>query len=134
MLLTCYTAGSLGLLIGAWFMNLKRAQSAATVLMLTIMLTGGFFVRDIPVWISWIQYLSYILYAFYGLVDIHLTGRTPDFCSGGDADSTMCSGMMGAGGATSNLGVGAYIGILALMLVVLRFGVYAALRFGAKSK
>lgn len=134
VLLTCYTAGSLGLLIGAWFMNLKRAQSAATVLMLTIMLTGGFFVRDIPVWISWIQYLSYILYAFYGLVDIHLTGRTPDFCSGADADSTMCSGMMGAGGATSNLGVGAYIGILALMLVVLRFGVYVALRFGAKSK
>merc|ERR1711904_500603 len=89
VLLTCYTAGSLGLLIGAWFLNLKRAQSAATVIMLTIMLTGGFLVRDIPIWISWVQYLSYILYAWNALVNIHLKGRIPD-CEDRSTDSSMC--------------------------------------------
>merc|ERR1712199_109476 len=68
VLITCFTAGSLGLLIGAAFLNLKRAQSVATILMLTIMLTGGFFVRDIPVWLSWISYLSYIQYAWDALI------------------------------------------------------------------
>merc|ERR1712176_618484 len=133
VLLTCYTAGSLGLLIGAWFLNLKRAQSCATVLMLTIMLTGGFFVRDIPVWISWVQYLSYIMYAYEALVNIHLKGRIPDFCSGDSAQECESSGLDEVQ-SLMNGSVGVEIGILALMLVVLRFGVYIALRYGAKNK
>jgi len=133
VLLTCYTAGSLGLLIGAWFLNLKRAQSCATVLMLTIMLTGGFFVRNIPVWISWVQYLSYIMYAYEALVNIHLKGRIPDFCSGDSAQECESSGLDEVQ-SLMNGSVGVEIGILALMLVVLRFGVYIALRYGAKNK
>jgi len=131
VLLTCYTAGSLGLLIGAWFLNLKRAQSAATVIMLTIMLTGGFLVRDIPIWISWVQYLSYILYAWNSLVSIHLKGRIPD-CDASGPDSSICQGTMLSDIEFNDIGFD--IGILAVMLVVLRSGVYLALRFGAKPK
>jgi len=131
VLLTCFTAGSLGLLIGAWFLNLKRAQSAATVIMLTIMLTGGFLVKDIPVWIAWIRYLSYILYAWNALVNIHLKGRIPD-CEDSSADSSMCEDTLLGDMKFGNIGFD--IGILAVMLVILRTGVYLALRFGAKAK
>merc|ERR1719331_2622492 len=127
VLLTCFTAGSLGLLIGAAFLNLKRAQSVATVMMLTIMLTGGFFVREIPIWLSWISYLSYINYAWDALINIHLRGRVPE-CNAGDED---CEGLL-AQVKYKNIGV--QFGILCLMLTVLRFGVYIALRFGAKSR
>merc|ERR1739848_938461 len=114
-LLTCYTAGSLGLLIGAWFLNLKR----------------GFLVRDIPIWISWVQYLSYILYAWNSLVSIHLKGRIPD-CDASGPDSSICQGTMLSDIEFNDIGFD--IGILAVMLVVLRSGVYLALRFGAKPK
>merc|ERR1712087_176485 len=113
VLLTCFTAGSLGLLIGAWFLNLKRAQSAATVIMLTIMLTGGFLVKDIPIWLSWISYLSYINYAWDALINIHLKGRVPE-CNAGNED---CEGLL-AQVKYKNIGV--QFGILCLMLTVLR--------------
>jgi len=131
LLLTCFVAGSLGLLIGAWFLNMKRAQSAATVVMLTIMLAGGFFVRDIPVWMSWIQYVSYIMYAWNALVTIHLKGRVLDCADLAETEGAACENTL-LDGMSFNVSVGEYIGILLAMLVILRFCVYLALRVGAK--
>eukprot|EP00887_Chlorella_sp_A99_P001388 scaffold8.g1388.t1 len=62
-LLSMLVAQSLGLLLGAMSMNVKTSQSIATVLMLTIVLTGGFFVVNLPAWIAWLKWLSYIYYA-----------------------------------------------------------------------
>ena len=126
VLIVCFTAASLGLFLGAWFLNLKRAQSMATVLMLTIMLTGGFFVRDIPVWLSWISYLSYIQYAWDALINIHLKGRVPE-CQDNACDDSLLA-------QVRYDDVGVQFGILMLMLTVLRFAVYLSLRFGAKSR
>jgi len=44
---------SWGLLLGAVFMNPKTAQTVASIMMLTFMLVGGFYVRDVPIWIQW---------------------------------------------------------------------------------
>lgn len=44
-----FTAQSLGLLVGATVTNMKTALSVTTVMMLTIMLVAGFYVRNIPV-------------------------------------------------------------------------------------
>lgn len=63
LLLSMFVAQSLGLLLGAIFMNPKTAQAIAAVLMLTIILTAGYFVTDIPSWIGWIKWLSYIFYS-----------------------------------------------------------------------
>mmetsp|Transcript_14464 Transcript_14464/g.41162 ORF Transcript_14464/g.41162 Transcript_14464/m.41162 type:complete len:91 (-) Transcript_14464:74-346(-) len=90
------------------------------------MLTGGFFVKDIPVWLSWISYLSYIQYAWDALINIHLKGRVP-VC----ADPSSCEGLL----AQIQYGsLGMQFGILMLMLTVLRFAVYLSLRFGAKNR
>ncbi|KAK9839571.1 hypothetical protein WJX84_010569, partial [Apatococcus fuscideae] len=51
-------AQSFGLLLGTILMNPKTAQTIAAILMLAFVLTGGYFVRGIPDWISWIKYLS----------------------------------------------------------------------------
>ena len=74
LLLSMFVAQGLGLLLGSWFMNPKTAQTVAAVLMLTIVLTGGFFVSDIPPWIGWIKWLSYIYYALGIMLYIQYDG------------------------------------------------------------
>jgi len=128
VIITCFTAASLGLLIGAAFLDLKRAQSASTIIMLTLMLTGGFFVQNIPVWLSWLSYLSFMSYAWDALMNIQLNGRVPT-CP---PDASECA-MLNMGVVRFD-SVGPQLGILLLMLVVYRIGVYLSLRFGAKSR
>jgi len=41
-------------------MDPKQAQTVTTVVMLTFLLVGGFYVKDVPVWIGWIKYFSFI--------------------------------------------------------------------------
>jgi len=125
VLITCFTAASLGLLVGAAFLNLKRAQSAAVIIMLTLMLTGGFFVQNIPAWLSWLSYLSYMTYAWDALKNIQLDGRIPT-CT----DPSECTMI----NTTVFTHLGPQFGILLGMLVVFRFGVYLSLRYGAKSR
>jgi len=74
LLLSMFVAQSLGLLLGSWFMNPKTSQTVAAVLMLTIILTAGFFISDIPEWIAWIKWLSYIFYALGLMLYIQYDG------------------------------------------------------------
>jgi hypothetical protein len=67
LVLVTSVAESWGLLIGGVFMEPKTAQTVTTVIMLAFLLVGGYYVRNIPVWISWIRYLSF-LYWGYNLV------------------------------------------------------------------
>lgn len=50
-----FVTQSLGLLLGTIVMVPKTAQTIASVVMLTFVLTGGYFVTDIPVWIGWLS-------------------------------------------------------------------------------
>ena len=44
-------------------MDPKNAQTVTTVVMLTFLLVGGFYVRDVPAWIGWIKYISFVYWA-----------------------------------------------------------------------
>ena len=55
VVLTMLVAQSFGLLIGALVMVPKTAQTITAVVMLTMMLVGGFYVTNIPVWIAWLK-------------------------------------------------------------------------------
>ena len=46
---------SFGLLLGTIVMVPKTAQTIASVVMLTFVLTGGYFVTSIPAWIGWLS-------------------------------------------------------------------------------
>ncbi|KAJ0667681.1 putative ABC-2 type transporter [Helianthus annuus] len=52
-------AQGLGLAIGAAVMDLNKATTMAYVVVMAFMLAGGFFVKDVPVFISWLSYLSF---------------------------------------------------------------------------
>ncbi|KAM0951087.1 putative ABC transporter, AAA+ ATPase domain, ABC-2 type transporter [Dioscorea sansibarensis] len=53
-----------GFAIGAAVMDFKVATMLASVIMLTFLLVGGFFVQHVPKFIAWIKYISYIYYTF----------------------------------------------------------------------
>ncbi|KAK1307783.1 ABC transporter G family member 9 [Acorus calamus] len=57
-------AQGLGLAIGAAIMNLKAATTLASVLMMTFLLAGGFYVLHVPSFISWIKYISISNYTY----------------------------------------------------------------------
>ncbi|KAL9236391.1 hypothetical protein vseg_011069 [Gypsophila vaccaria] len=64
LLLTILVAQGLGLALGALVMDLKSATTLGSVIMLTFLLAGGFYVQHIPAFISWIKYFSICSYNY----------------------------------------------------------------------
>ncbi|KZV14677.1 ABC transporter G family member 22-like [Dorcoceras hygrometricum] len=63
-------AQGLGLAIGATLLDLKRATTLASVTVMTFMLAGGFFVQNVPVFISWLRYLSFNYHTYKLLLKV----------------------------------------------------------------
>lgn len=68
MLLCVLVAQGIGLALGALVMDLKSATTLGSVIMLTFMLAGGYYVQKVPVFIAWIKYISLSFYSFKLLV------------------------------------------------------------------
>jgi hypothetical protein len=107
-------------------MDVKKASTLASIIMLTFMLTGGFFVQSIPVWINWLKYLSINNYSYRLLIKVQYARNAQYGCG----SSTGCQSI-----ATSSAfrgislgGGGVEVGALFLMVVVFRFLAYIALR------
>ncbi|KAG6498409.1 hypothetical protein ZIOFF_046322 [Zingiber officinale] len=64
ILFTVLVAQGVGLAIGAVLMDLKKAITLCSIFMLIFMLAGGFFVQNMPSFISWIKYISFNFYSF----------------------------------------------------------------------
>mmetsp|Transcript_8214 Transcript_8214/g.14078 ORF Transcript_8214/g.14078 Transcript_8214/m.14078 type:complete len:703 (-) Transcript_8214:560-2668(-) len=135
MLLTMLTAQSAGLLIGATVMNAKTALAFATVFMLCIMLVGGFYVQNIPVWIGWLKYLSFVYYGYNLLLKIEYQDRgfsCEDYYAkfpSAPPGNTYCSVASGNFFPTDvDAPVTLEVCVLFLLLIVLRTGVYLALK------
>ncbi|GAY39829.1 hypothetical protein CUMW_047420 [Citrus unshiu] len=58
-------AQGLGLIIGTAFMDVKKAKTLASVVLMTFMLSVGFFIRhqlehnNVPFFMSWLRYISF---------------------------------------------------------------------------
>ena len=133
VLLVIFVAGSLGLFLGALFLDSKKAQSAATVIMLTFMLSMGFFIRNMPAWIGWVKYLAFTTYTLQALTMIHIGDTFKDQCSDvAPGDATLAQECLVANGQPGAFlqSKGACFGMLCLMFVVYRVLVYVALRWG----
>lgn len=57
-----FVTQSFGLLLGTIVMVPKTAQTIASVVMLTFVLTGGYFVTSIPAWIGWLSECHLLLH------------------------------------------------------------------------
>lgn len=149
MLLLTLTAQSWGLLLGAVFMNPKTAQTIASIMMLTFMLVGGFYVRDVPVWIRWVKYLSFVYWGFNVLLHVEMSGRTYVDCgeraaaaaaANGQAPVALreCAPVVDIQRALAlpvdpNASVALDAGVLLAMMIALRLLIYVALRRKTKA-
>ena len=50
-------------------MNYQRSLVASTIIILSLMLLGGFYVDQLPSWLHWAQYASYISYNYRALLE-----------------------------------------------------------------
>ncbi|KAH7681033.1 Taurine-transporting ATPase protein [Dioscorea alata] len=63
-------AQGLGLALGAIIMDAKQASTMATVTMLAFLLTGGFYVQNLPAGMVWLKYASFTFYCFRLLIGV----------------------------------------------------------------
>lgn len=68
-------AEGLGLAVGAVLMDAKRASALVTVVMLAFLLTGGFYVRDVPGFMGWAKYTSFTYYCYRLLIAVQYAGH-----------------------------------------------------------
>jgi len=86
--LSVMTGQALGFLIGAAFDDIQIGQAVATVVVLFLMLLGGFFARNIPIWLSWVGYLSPFKYASNAALLVIFDSPVP--CDGSGSLSGLC--------------------------------------------
>ncbi|XP_073013826.1 ABC transporter G family member 25 [Typha latifolia] len=63
-------AQGLGLAVGAIIMDAKQASTLVTITMLAFLLTGGFYVQNVPSCMTWVKYISFTFYCYKLLVAV----------------------------------------------------------------
>jgi len=134
-LLSVMTGQAIGFLLGAAFDDITIAQAVATVVILFLMLLGGFFVQTIPFWLAWAKYLSPFAYASNAALTVIFNEPVP--CDGSGTMSPLCDVGDTSGeippqeildSLNVTLSVGANIGCLLAFCLVPRFFAYIILR------
>jgi ABC-type multidrug transport system ATPase subunit len=87
-LLSVITGQGMGQMIGAAFDDIQVGQAVATVMVLFLMLLGGFFAQNIPNWLSWVRYISPFAYASNAALGVIF--REPVPCDGSGALGQLC--------------------------------------------
>jgi ABC-type multidrug transport system permease subunit len=80
--LSVMTGEAIGLLVGSTVYDMEKGQTVLTVVALFLALLGGFFVQNVPSWLSWAQYLSPFAYAFFAILPVVFNEPIP--CDGSD--------------------------------------------------
>eukprot|EP00897_Mesotaenium_endlicherianum_P002850 jgi/Mesen1/2593/ME000164S01717 len=117
----------LGLFMGAAVMDVKKATTLASVVLLTFMLAGGYYLQSIPVFIKWVKYLSFNYYAYKLVMKVQYDPEQTYNCGPG---SQMCSIQEAPSLRNVNLSDSAWNDAwpLLIMLVGWRVCAYFALR------
>lgn len=134
-LLSVVAGEAIGLLVGASIHDLETATTAMTVGSLTLMLLGGFFVENVPSWLSWGKFLSPFKYSFDASRQLIFDRDVP--CDGSGALEDLCGGGLAEGSASPEDvidflaiqgSVGFNVACLLAIGLVPRFLAYLALR------
>jgi len=88
-LLSVVTGQGMGQLVGSAFDDIQVAQAVATVVVLFLMLLGGFFANNLPIWLSWVRFVSPFAYASNAALGIIFSKPVP--CDGSGALGSLCS-------------------------------------------
>jgi ABC-type multidrug transport system permease subunit len=132
-LLSVLAGEAFGLAVGASVDDMDRAMTVITVIALTMMLLGGYYVDNVPGFVSWAKYLSPFKYAFDASRELIFDRDVP--CDGSGYLPALCypgREAIPAEEVLAFLEVEGSIGFNAGMLIVLglvpRYIAYLALR------
>ncbi|KAJ4828460.1 ABC transporter G member 9 [Turnera subulata] len=133
LLFSVLVSNGLGLALGAVVMDQKSATTLGSVIMLSFLLAGGYFVQHVPPFISWIKYISISSYTYtlllgaqYSATDTYPCGDSGQVCLVWDYPPIKHMGLEGQVVAAVALGI---------MLVGYRLIAYLALmRIGVTKK
>jgi len=137
LLMIVLVAESLGLLFGASFQILGQAWVAGNVILLGLLLAGGYFIENIPYWlIVWTKWLSFYKYGYDACLRLQFMGEHFYECVNGayiDVCKNNLNGTFIGDDALKyfkpDLSIGLNFLVLFGMLIVFRFLAYIALRF-----
>lgn len=136
-LVCVWSAESIGLFIGAALLDMQQALVSATIGMLGLMLVGGFFVRNLPIFVYWARYLSVFTYAFNACLVMEFDEDRVFDCTP-DSQFALCSTQSTISGkeVLDSIGIhgvdrmyGFNIAILFFILIAFRILAYLSLRY-----
>ena len=133
LLYSVLVSQGLGLALGAMVMDQKSATILGSVIMLSFLLAGGFYVQHVPAFISWIKYISISQYTYklmlgsqYSPNDTYPCAPNNGTCLVGDFPAIKLVGLGGQAVSVIALGI---------MLIGYRLIAYVALmRIGVTRK
>ena len=134
-LLSALAGDAVGLLVGAAISDMDKALTVMTVFSLALMLLGGFFIEDIPSFISWVKYLSPFKYAFDSSLQMIFSRPVP--CDGSGTLESLCAGSTTGVASVEDVrtflgiqgSIGFNVGMLLVICLVAQYLAYLALRF-----
>ena len=136
-LLSVLSGEAIGLCLGAAVYDLQKGLTIMTVFTLFLMLLGGFFVDNVPVFIEWGKFLSPFKYAFDSSLQLVFNKDLP--CDDDGVLGDLCvDGFASAGDVLDFIGVQGSVafnvGMLLLLGFVPRYFAYLALRMQKDSE
>ncbi|KAM5585927.1 ABC transporter G family member 9 [Rosa sericea] len=126
LLLLVLVAQGMGLALGAVVMDQKSATVLGSVLMLSFLLAGGFYVQHVPAFIAWIKYISISNYSYKLLLGSQYRESDTYQCENGA--NRLC--LVGEFPSIKSTGLNGQVNAvvaLAIMLVFYRLIAYIAL-------
>ncbi|KAG1363227.1 putative ABC transporter G family member 22 [Cocos nucifera] len=119
--LSIIAAQGLGLAIGAALMDVKKATTLASLIIMTFMLARGFFVQKVPSFMSWIRYLSFNHHAYRLLLKIQYGCSSLSHSGYGPCKSTFIKGLqLDNGGMEAGAMIAMIFGYRLLAYIFLR--------------
>lgn len=134
-LLSVLAGESIGLFLGAAVLDLEKGMVIMTVTALSLMVVGGFFVRNVPVWILWLGYVSPFKYSYNSSVQLVFNKPVP--CDGSGllaACNGASTGYASEKDVLDFLGVQFSAGINAALLLAMFIVIRIMAFFALKSK
>jgi ABC-type multidrug transport system ATPase subunit/ABC-type multidrug transport system permease subunit len=139
-LLSVVAGEALGLLVGATIYDMQKAMSVMTVGSLALMLLGGFFVENIPSFLSPFKYMSPFKYSFDASRQLVFDRPIP--CDGSGALEDLCGGLSTGSVPPEDVidflniqgSVGFNVGLLVVIGLVPRYVAYLALKSKKESE
>jgi len=133
-LLSVVAGEAIGLMIGASIYDMEKAMTVMTVVSLALMLLGGFFVENVPGWLSWGKFCSPFKYSFDASRQLVFDRPVP--CDGSGALEGLCGGLDEGYADPEDVidflsiqgSVGFNVGLLLVIGLLPRYIAYLALR------